>query len=102
MERQLFLSPLCLEIEPSQGFISFFFLWPKLTSTQILSCEPVTLPGNNKIIKIMSEQTKEYVDAATKVALAGAAVLGAIGIVKIAFSGITIGCAVIGVTERLR
>ena len=50
----------------------------------------------------MSEQTKEYVNAATKVAVAGAAVLGAIGIIKIAFSGITIGCAVIGVTERLR
>lgn len=56
----------------------------------------------NKIIEIMSEQTKEYVDAATKVALAGAAVLGAIGIIRIAFSGVTIGCAVIGVTEQLK
>jgi len=50
----------------------------------------------------MSEQTKEYVDAATKVALAGAAVICAIGIVRIAFSGVTIGCAVIGVTEQLK
>jgi hypothetical protein len=71
-------------------------------STQILSCEPAILPGNIKIIKIMSEQAKEYVDAATKVALAGAAVLGAIGIVKIAFGGVTIGCIAIGVTEQLK
>jgi hypothetical protein len=50
----------------------------------------------------MSEQTKEYVDVAVKVALASAAVLGAIGIVRAAFGGVTIGCAVIGVTEQLR
>jgi hypothetical protein len=50
----------------------------------------------------MSEQAKEYVSAATKVALAGAAVLGAIGIIRIAFGGVTIGCAVIGVTEQLK
>jgi hypothetical protein len=55
-----------------------------------------------KTKKIMSEQAKEYVDAATKVALASAALLGAIGIIKIAFSGVTIGCAVIGVTEQLK
>ena len=50
----------------------------------------------------MSEQAKEYVDAATKVALASAAVLGAIGVNQIAFSGVTIGCAVIGVNEQLK
>ena len=50
----------------------------------------------------MSEQAKEYVDAATKVALASAAVLGAIGIIRFAFGGVTIGCAVIGVTEQLK
>jgi hypothetical protein len=60
------------------------------------------LLGNIKKIKIMSEQAKEYVSAATKVALAGAAVLGAIGIIRIAFGGVTIGCAVIGVTEQLK
>lgn len=50
----------------------------------------------------MSEQKRECVDAATKIVLAGAAALIGIGIIRIAFGGLTIGCIMVGVTEELK
>ena len=49
----------------------------------------------------MSEQNKEYIEVATRVALAGAAVITAISIARLAFGGVTVVCGVVGVTSSI-